>query len=190
MNISQLRVLAQAILTEATSFQWTLQGFGMLRLHLPKDYRLHVWDRRFAVPGVSTIHDHLQWGLKSTIINGRIINVRFDVSRCDADAYTHVGAVFEPGANAAMKQVPARYFLQERKFEILTTGDSYEQWPDEVHESRPDNGTVTLMQKLPTEDDSARIFWPRDTEWVSAAPRPATRNEVADICSMALEKWR
>lgn len=190
LHIYQLRVLAQTILQNAECFPWTLQGFGMLRMHLSNNYRLHVWDRRFAVPGVSTIHDHLQWGLESTILNGRIINVRFEEIPTDSDEYTHLGATFQPGANAAMKNKATRYMLREREFNILTAGDSYKQDPHEVHESRPDNGTVTLMRKLPTEDDSARIFWPRDTPWVSAAPRAATNEETTEICSYALGKWR
>jgi hypothetical protein len=56
------KALVKNILEKATSYKWSLQGFGMLRLYLSKDVRMHVWHPDFAVKKVS--HDpHAPMGL-------------------------------------------------------------------------------------------------------------------------------
>lgn len=49
--------------------------------------------------------------------------------------------------------------------------------------------TVTVMKKDPTGDESARVFWPEGSEWVSAEPRRATAEEVRAITQHALQRW-
>jgi hypothetical protein len=73
------QALARAILEHAQDFTWTVQGMGFMRLHLAGHCWLHVWDSRLRVPGVSMIHDHLQWGLESTILSGSLVNRRYQV---------------------------------------------------------------------------------------------------------------
>lgn len=63
------------------------------------------------------------------------------------------------------------------------------QTPSEIHETDAQDGTVTLMQKTPTGDDSARVFWEIGTGWGSAEPRKATPEEVLDITQNALKLW-
>lgn len=189
-DFNRLRALVQMILSDSSA-SWSLQGFGMLRLHLPGDFRLHVWDSRFAVPNVSTIHDHLQWGLESIIISGKLTNQRFDVQHEKRvgvnQPYNMV--TLKPGYGTYHKTDAEVVYLAPQKPEVYGPGDVYVQHPNEVHESRPEDGTITLMRKLPTGDDSARVFWPLGEEWVSAEPRKALPEEVRVIVGRAILKW-
>lgn len=183
-----LRSIARHILLNCHDHRWTLQGFGMLRLHLPGNHRLHVWNEHFAVTDVSTIHDHLQWGLHSTIIAGGLTNRILEVDPAGRD-YRYVtirpGIQDTPG-NVQFKHEPDWCSLREVSRYHYGPGDTYQQEPHVIHESLPQTGTVTLIRKTPTTDESARIFWRADREWVSAEPRAATRTEVGSICGIAL----
>lgn len=181
-----LRSLVRTILTNAHAFQWSLQGMGMLRLHLPGDYRLHVWDRRYRTPNVSMIHDHLQWGLHSTIVAGEMTNCRYVMA---ADGEPYVFGTLKPGQGCFFKDGPNACYLKARRAITYGPGGEYEQQPEEIHQSDPLDGTVTLMHKRPTADESARVFWRAGEQWVSAEPRPATPDEVAAITGYALERW-
>lgn len=185
--IDAMRALVRAILSNAHAFKWSLQGMGMLRLHLPGDYRLHVWDSRYRVPNVSMVHDHLQWGLHSTIISGELTNRRYHAVADGGVPY--VFGVLKPGEGCYFKSGPEPVLLRALRPDHYGPGDAYQQQPDEIHESDPLDGTVTLMRKLPTSDESARVFWPAGGQWVSAEPRAASVEEVADITSRSLERW-
>lgn len=180
------RTLAQAILMNASKFDWSLQGMGMLRLHLPNNARLHVWDSRYRVPGVSMVHDHLQWGLHSTIIAGRLTNRRY-IEDPAGEPYNF--ATLKPGYGCFFKHDPKPTALKELRAITYTEGSEYSQEPAEIHETDAEDGTVTFMQKQPTNDESARVFWPTGDEWGSAEPRIATPEEVAAITQHALERW-
>lgn len=180
----ELRSLVAFILANSGQFKWSLQGLGMLRLHMGDETRLHVWDTRYAFPGASPIHDHLQWGLRSTVISGRITNQRY-IERDDGRPYHF--AVIKAGYNYHFKTEPREIRLVETAPEIYTPGMSYSQAPSEIHQSMPDIGTVTIMRKSPTADgESARIFWPLGSEWGSAEPRAALPSEVSVITGNAL----
>ena len=69
-------MLTVGILDNASSYKWSVQGFGMLRLYIRKVGRLHIWDNELRYPGVSVIHNH-SWDLESTIIVGAIRNTRY-----------------------------------------------------------------------------------------------------------------
>lgn len=178
------QTLVRFILENADKFEWSLQGLGMLRLYLTKDIRLHVWDLRFAFPGASPIHDHLQWGLTSFVIAGRITNYRF-IEAADGDEYLY--STLKPGYGCYFKHDPLPIKLHKCAAETYTAGMTYSQRPEEIHWSVPENGTVTLMRKEPTADaDSARVFWPAGEAWGSAEPRRATAEEVRAITAHAL----
>lgn len=189
------------LLVNAQCFHWTLQGMGMLRLRLDDRTRLHIWDSRFKAPGVSMIHDHLQWGLKSTIVSGQMTNLRYhevteeDVAkRHPQDAALHqpyMFATLKAGEGCYFKHEPRRILLKRGYNEEYWPGDSYEQAPAEVHESIPMDGTVTIMVKEPTEDgESARVFWPEGEQWGSAEPRAASHSEVTEMVGRALRVLR
>ncbi len=189
MNITIAKTLARAILTNAHAYEWSLQGMGMLRLHLPNDWRLHVWDSRFRKPGVSMIHDHLQWALESTIIAGQLTNRRYRIVLDATNAKPYLFATLKPGYGCYFKHEPQPCMLSAELPRTYGPGESYSQRPEEIHETDALDGTVTLMRKRVTDDESARVFWPAGTEWGSAEPRRATADEVATITGDALRKW-
>lgn len=184
---SGLKTLAEAILTNAHAYEWSLQGMGMLRLHLPNHCRLHVWDSRYRVPNVSMIHDHLQWGLTSIVVAGQLTNRRYKFAVHSGLPYKM--ATLKPGVGCYFKSEPQNVFLTALPPEVYRAGDMYGQGPSVVHESEPTDGTVTFLRKAPTGDESACVFWPAGSEWVSAEPRRAEKDEVEDIVSYALDAW-
>lgn len=178
------RVLLRKILADPHKHEWSLQGLGMLRLYLGGNWRLHIWDRRFAFPGASPIHDHLQWGLESTIVSGKLVNVRYSIEEGEA---THLYTTLKAGYGCFFRYDPLPVCLSVDSRETYYPGDSYTQFAEEIHESIPADGTITMMCKFPTADaESARVFWPINDQWGSAEPRPATAVEVDAITSNAL----
>lgn len=188
-DFSKLRAMTHFILRNATAFEWRLQGMGMLQLRLTSDMRLHIWDDRFAVPNVSMIHDHLQWGLHSTIISGELRNVRYADKKYMEYGEPYDYAVFEAGEGAHMAKPPECRWLAVIDSIRYRPGESYVQQPEEIHETKAERGTVTIMSQFRTGSSQARIFWPRGTEWVSAEPRRATPGEITSIAENALENW-
>jgi hypothetical protein len=187
LQFGMLTSLVKTILENANTYKWSLQGMGMLRLHLPGDLRIHVWDQRYAVPDVSMVHDHLQWGLESQIISGCLTNYRY-VPATDGEQYFY--ATLKAGYGCYFKHDPVPIRLRALPGEHYSAGQSYAQAPSEIHRSDPENGTVTLMQKQPSDDpESARVFWLAGEKWVSAEPREATVEEVHDIVGYALANW-
>lgn len=186
-DITAQRALVHHVLTNAWKFEWSMQGLGMLRLHLSDNFRVHVWDTRFAFPGASPIHDHQQWGLSSLVLSGRMINTRFVEAKGEP---THLFATIKAGYGCYFKHDPKPIRLVECADEMYPAGQRYSQTPKEIHWSRPQNGTVTIMQKTPSEDgESARVFWPIGEEWGSAEPRAAKPMEVSMITENALALW-
>lgn len=181
-----LRTAVRFILENAAKFEWSLQGMGMLRLYMGNT-RLHIWDHSYAAPGVSMIHDHLQWGLRSTIVAGHLVNQRY--AECEqpsavADPYEYV--TLKAGYGCMIVEEPKRIWLRALPPEHYGPGDTYSQEPREVHETKAQGVCITMMQKLPTGTDLARVFWPLGEKWGSAEPRKATPEEVAAITAKAL----
>lgn len=184
---SKLRTTTKFILENATAFNWSLQGLGMLRLHMADETRLHVWDLRFAFPGASPIHDHQQWALRSTVISGRLENHLY-IEGSSGEDYRY--ATLKAGYNCYFKHDPMPIRLLHCTPAIYYPGDSYSQEPQEIHQTVPENGTVSIMVKTPTADpEAARVFWPAGSEWGSAEPRAATMAEVTEITRHALSRF-
>lgn len=184
-----LRAVVRHVLENAEKFTWSLQGFGMLRLHLSDDVRIHVWDPEFAVPGVSMIHDHAQWGLSSTVICGVIRNVMYMEEKEGPHPF-YCAAMIRAGQGGGMLSPLPVVRLNNWGRVTYRAGHTYSQKPHEIHESIPQSGTVTVMTKTPTDTDDARVFWPIGKEWVSAEPREAKSAEVQSIVRRALIRMR
>lgn len=181
--LKELKTLSKTILENRHSFEWSVQGFGMLRLYLPNNARFHVWDRRLQVPNVSLVHDHLQWALHSLIVSGVMRNTRYSEGRGEPYHW----AQFKAGYDAKQLHDAETMLIEPQRSEVYLPGDAYQQLPNEVHESFPIDGTITIMHKTPTADgETARIFWPAGTQWVSAEPRKATGDEIESVCTRAL----
>lgn len=182
-------VIQSSLLSTRLGSQWRYQGFGMIQLYLRDGLRLHVWDRTVAVPGVSTIHDHIQWHFESLVLFGRLTNYRFEVLPGDhqtGEPYMEGHVQTGPSGHALDAGRPVR--LWRGAPEVYVDGDTYSQRAREVHESVPHDGTVTIIQRDRTnEGDIARVYWPRGQSWVSAVPRPATPAEVVSACTKAIK---
>lgn len=192
--MSLIKQLVRPILERPFNREWSLQGFGMLRTYLDNDriWRLHIWTHDHAVDNVSTIHTH-PWDFKSTIIAGEVKNQRFkrlNNPRPDAPfvkRYQEQLIKCGPGGCAISSPEPVALFAfgEERYRE----GASYQQKAEEIHRSMPQDGTVTIIERVfGSNVDDAYVFFPDGEEWVSAEPRDATRQEIKDITEKALER--
>src|SRR5690348_1365077 len=81
--------LVRSILERWNAYEWTVQGFGMVRTKIANVGRIHVWDSRVRVALVSDIHAH-PWELRSTVISGELINQRFNVRSKGEDGIPYV----------------------------------------------------------------------------------------------------
>jgi hypothetical protein len=209
MSLETQRLLVKGILENADRFDWSIQGFGMLRMYLSKEVRLHIWNPAFVVPNVSTIHDH-PWDFESEVICGTIWNQRYTVFRRgedgrmrhdplsplqesydpmeDTDLCVQIrcgtGGGIDKACNAGK---PEPRTLTPWRLQTYGAGTSYDQMAADVHETRAQGGTVTIVTRKFKEDtEHARVFFPRGTEWVSAEPRRATPSERASFVLPAL----
>lgn len=196
------RTLARFILEESVKRpdlrEWTLQGFGMLRTYLPGDVRLHVWCPDLAVPGVSAVHDH-PWRFSSFVIAGIVENVRYEIqgNRHDSDGVAAQAAGWRPymmrhirpGEGLQVLGNDEPVWLRRLGFERVRAGAWYFQEPDAIHESRPADGTVTLIQRQRVGDDVARTFYREGEPWVSGEPRRATDAEIVHACEASIRRW-
>jgi len=198
------RALALYVLRNWSRLRWSLQGFGMLRAYISREVRIHVWNSKFAIPKVTTIHDH-PWHFESFVVAGRIVNTRYRVHPCThTDAQVEALRLRTPfirvqivcgsgGGNepATLKARGERVWLEPLEPTVHEAGSNYRQEASEVHHTSYDDGTVTLVRRefLP-DTEHAHVFFKADEDWVSAEPRDATRDEVAAIVGHALSRMR
>lgn len=184
------RALARSIFDKPFTYEWTVQGFGMLRTYLDaeKRYRLNVWHKSLAVPGVSVIHDH-PWDFKSLILAGQFYNTRYVEDVLNSEA-THMGQRIRTGEGGGPEGKPFSVALAAVHREVYWDGDVYCQGAEEIHKSEYEDGTVTLNDRTRRPDpDHALVFWPYGEQWVDAEPRPATRDEIIRATSTARIKF-
>lgn len=164
---------------------WTVQGFGFMRLKIDESTRIHIWDARLREAGVSDIHDHTQWAFTSHIISGQIVNVRFEVHDQVGQPY-HM-ATLTCGMGGGIHNDPVKTVsLITRTPELYLPGSSYRQEPDEIHRTMAADGTVTLIRQERSKVNTARVFWPEGGAWGDAIPRQATPGEIDDVGGFAL----
>lgn len=188
-NIDICRALVRNVMDNSAQIKWSLQGLGMLRFYLTEDIRMHIWDGESAADGVSTIHTH-PWDFTSLVIAGRAVNQRFEERAMESPQgeQTYLRQMIRCGEGGGLEGEPGLVFLMPQPPEIVTAGYSYSQGAREIHESRPDDGAVTIIKRSVPEDghpDFANVYWREGSEWGSAEPRPATRNEVLKILNKA-----
>lgn len=181
------KLTIQAILKNPLGFDWTLQGFGMLRLYLTPAVRLHVWSADAKVPEVSELHDH-PWSFSSLIIAGRLVNTRY--AKIPHATPNFMEQTILCGEGGGLRGSPSPVYLSAQPSELYLEGDSYFQSAPEIHRSAPEDGTVTLIERrFEWDRDHACVYWRKGEEWVSAEPRPATPDEVLRITRNSLDKW-
>ena len=187
-----LRAVVRLILMHPLQYEWSLQGFGMLRLYLPNDRRLHVWSSDHAVEGVSTIHTH-PWHFTSTVLSGQVEDVLYCNPPCVRIAsrpYRVARILCGEGGGIEGDPAGRPTRLGTCARVVYLPGQQYRRRASDIHSSNPKPGTVTLVERKPLADcDHAEVYWPDGGDWVSAEPRRATPLEVAEITSAALEAW-
>jgi hypothetical protein len=189
-EFSAMRAMVQTVLEQPFHFDWTVQGFGMLRTYFGKEkvWRLNVWDSRLAVPNVSTIHDH-PWDFTSWVIAGHFKNQRFIVGAVpSAQLYDYM--VIKTGEGGGPDGERGQMWLRADAPEFYSVGQVYQQRADEIHESVPLDGCITLNERIRRADgEHARVFWPAGRKWVDAEPRKALRWEIEAAVSRALQNF-
>lgn len=176
--------LTQQILLNARQYEWSIQGFGMLRLHLRNDFRLAIWNSKFQVPNVSLIHDH-PWDFESLIINGMLVNNRYTLATPETGRPYFMKTI-KPGIGLADVGGISKVYLTKHMREAYRAGNIYRQEADEIHETSYTDGTITLVKRFRgPRPDLARTCW-AEGDWVSAEPRIATTLEVSEITEHAL----
>lgn len=179
----------RAILENASAYEWSLQGLGMLRLYLSENVRLHVWDSNFAVPGVSRMHTH-PWDFESTIVVGELTNCLWKETKRNGSAHYFNRQLLQCGPGGCLKGEPDVVRLGPLREKTYGEGKSYREQAEQIHSTRALRGTVTIVRReFKADRDHAHVFWPVGTEWGSAEPRPATAEEVAAITGYALARW-
>lgn len=171
------------------AFDWSLQGFGMLRLYLSRAIRLHVWAPAFAVKDVTTIHTH-PWHFRSTVLLGAMTDRLYEEIAAKPVTHRRVRIVCGPGGGAVNEE-PEPMSLRLLQEVTLRGGQSYGLTANAIHESIPEPWTVTVIEREFLEDtEHACVFVKADRGWVSAEPRKATPEEVKGICGATYARWR
>lgn len=169
---------------------WTVQGFGFLRLRLSPRLRLHIWNSHLRVPGVSDIHDHAQWSFTSRILSGQLVNVRFGEAHPLLAPRYNCGIIHAGIGGGKSAMPPTQVDLTPGTPELYEAGDEYQQLASEIHRTYAADGTVTLISQERHDTDTARVFWPIGEEWKDAKPRPATVSEIDFVAAHALSIWK
>lgn len=180
--------LVRTILKNPHGFDWSLQGFGMLRTYLAPEIRLHIWDGRFQVSDVTLMHTH-PWNFHSLVVAGRVDNIRF-LKDESGMGRTMMEQEIQCGVGGGVSADPVGTFLRKCEREMYYEGDTYTQKAHEIHMSLPQEGSVTIIEREFLDDtEHAYVYYERNSEWVSAEPRPAEPWEVGAICGSALLRW-
>jgi hypothetical protein len=203
------RALVKAILQRAEHYSWEVPANGRLTLVLePNVAVINVFHSKYRVPGTTAIHSHTV-DFRSEIVGGVMRQHRYrrviaDAGRAIADA-GH-GPTPVEGAKKYWEQEltldgklsrdPIECDLTEGAIETYAAGEFYEITADEIHQSVPEDGTVTLITRQhKTTPTSVSTFWP----WAPLAagakpsdkiiPKEAGEEVVRDVISLALERW-
>jgi hypothetical protein len=171
--------------------EWTIQGLGMLRTYFGPEVRLHVWDQRFAWCHTSRLHTH-PWDFKSLIVAGKLRQHRY-VEALAAEGFWGKAEPFikeTVHCGYEFKDDPQLVHLIECKEEVYVTGDWYGQRAKEIHDSMPENGTVTIVhRRFLADTETASIYRPAGQVRENAGARRATPEEVRRMTDYALNTW-
>lgn len=180
----RLQILTMAILDNAHNYEWSIQGFGLLRLYIRDVGRLHIWNSSLRYENVSTVHNH-SWDLHSTIIAGKLHNTRY--VHDDILGWPYHGHRLVTGFDTRHVEDLPLTKLYALPSEVYLPGDTYSQYATVIHRTDAEDGTVTLMERALDVDGQADIYWPAGTEFGTAKPRIALHGEVEQFVRSV--KW-
>lgn len=190
MNESVTKSLVKKILEQPFEYNWSIQGLGMLRLYLDDVHRLHIWNSQYAVRNVSQMHTH-PWNFRSLVVAGVVKNERYIevTTPDDPEVLWYNKQTIFCGVGGGLVGNSSLTTLISTGIETYVERETYTEEAHEIHVSRPEDGTVTIINREYLDDaDHALVFW-EDGDWVSAEPRPANNYEIADFTTLALSKW-
>lgn len=181
----------QAILKHAEHYDWSLQGFGMFRLYLSREVRLHVWDSKFAYANVTRIHNH-PWDFSSRVVRGEMTDVTYEIvdpntwpENLKPNTHREQRIVCGPGGGSIGES--REVILRKYSPRVFHTGSVYSLQAKVIHESMPVDGTITLVHRTFHDDTEHAMVYPQIYQpWISAEPRPATRAEILDMAKRTL----
>lgn len=201
-----LRLAVLPILQNWEYHDWSVQGFGVLRLYIYAPFpgylvggqtaglkrrsigRLHIWDSALRYPNVSMVHNH-SWDLKSTIACGKLVNERFELAPPQLGYSFQRQRLLTGYASKMAEEQPESVWLLNQPKETYLPGECYYQHAHEIHQTLAEDGTVTLMARQEDEQDGfADVFWPTGHTWGTAKPRPATPDEIHATVFKALKR--
>lgn len=178
---TRARVLS--ILTHAEDLPWRMVDIGLMGLRLDERHeeRLHVWG-----PGPATgdppIHDH-PYDFQSTVVVGELTNTRYAPSAA-GEQYLRL-RYSPPDEDRRRRDAVTLVATPER----LRGGDRYRQLAPELHSSRQEPGTVTLLRCSWHEPRELTVCLRDEADWCSGRARPATRAEIAAFTAEALARF-
>lgn len=189
MLIDAVQLLAKHAIDHPHWFEWTTQGFGMVRCYLDPDHewRLNIWHTGLH-NGASLIHDH-PWDFTSWVLAGVLQNRRYTIQD-DPFGSWHQWGIITPGpGNGTISHGGIVRLTSTGSMETYRSGEMYSQKANEIHETAFRDGTVTLNRRRRVGEDKARIFWPVGTEWVNANVHDASVAEIRLAVDAAMERF-
>lgn len=174
--------IVKKIMENPFDYEWELQGFGMLRTYIDKYTRLQIWLKNFIVPNVTDIHTH-PWDFKSFIYQGQIRNnifFEYDLQNSvSGKGFPCNKCLILTGENAYVKERIPIILKPNGSFKY-SQGDLYYHNKDVPHRIDFIDGTITILTKSNIHEDSLAYSYVKgfNNEWISAAPRPATKEEI------------
>lgn len=154
---------------------WSVQGFGLLRLYIRNLGRLHIWDSTLRYPGVTMVHNH-SWDLISTIVSGRLINRRW-TQQPFGERWKHRSILTGYDCKWVQPEDDEVFLIEEPR-DVYCPGDVYRQAASQIHMTNAEDGTITMMERHEDTNGEADLYWRITEEWGTARPRKATRAEV------------
>ncbi len=189
--------LLKLILENATKFEWSIQGLGMFRCYVDYNTRLHVWAEDWRDEAASDMHTH-PWNFRSHILKGSAINYWMGEDNLESPDSGQPLEIYNKrllhcGENCHFINEAEKVGLFKSFSRKCIAGDTYSMSSSQIHVFEPqEDYTVSLVyRELPKDanPDNAYVYWKEGTEWGSAEPRPATKEEVEKMSKAVLEKY-
>lgn len=183
-----LKKLVRSALMTAKPADCSVQGFGMFRLRLDENTRIHVWSEVWRTPEVSDIHDHLQWHFTSHVLRGALHDHCYMVIQ---GPVTHIPHHIKAGVGGGMvTESPAGVHLHEYIVREYEEGDRYSHANTDIHRTEFSEGAITVVEQQrtpPLGASDATVFVPVGLAWVDAKPRPASALDIARVQALAAQ---
>ena len=182
--------LIDDVLRNYNRYKWEIHGFGMLRTYINENTRLQIWHNDYTVEQVTDIHTH-PWDFTSTIMQGYVRNITYEEHELND---TDIDDIYDrclilTGEHAYVKEKTRVRLVKKTQF-MHTKGDTYKHKKDIPHRISFCDGTITVLTKENVNPDSLAYSYVEDTlEWVSAAPRLATVDEIQEFIKIASERY-